>query len=521
MEIPISVIDICGKRTIEYVFEAISYFNNNFKEIRLRAFGCNINKGVEVAKILEESIDIEVEKSSLGSVKLNGVNIPYLDIPIRFDSNGNHVESYGDGNPEKISDHFNEGYIDYPTYHLLLDWHLRKNKQILIKESKGGELLTLFFDQGEIKYQKRFFDYKDENKRKISSRIDEALCRSGAVMPSNWKEIAAKLSTHDDVILGIDTNILYNCTVSEHLLPAVSMIELTEFVHTPNWILLVIPATVMYELEEAANIRHKDNNLKNEGRFAFRALQEIIELSDNIDIPGVSLLIVGEADAGLDNKTSLKRINENVYNLGMTLNDFKSILSKSGYENQVDHNTGNFKGSPPRKSSSGDMTIRNQFKKFLRQIDFHKGTYFLTSDKSNAALAMAEGLNPILIGNPQIKINKRNTPMKLKTENKGHGKEINFGIQTGKVIYELAVSFGSIEVGLGNKTVSLCADQKGKNMEHWVHKHLQIKKGELEKMVKNYHGKFSLKYCHQIWQKLIDKFEDIDWMPGSKYCCFK
>ena len=47
--------------------------------------------------------------------------------------------------------------------------------------------------------------------------------------------------------------------------------------------------------------------------------------------------------------------------------------------------------STQTKLSTGDMIIRDQFKQFLRQIDFHKGMYFLTSDKSNAALAQTEG----------------------------------------------------------------------------------------------------------------------------------
>lgn len=514
MNVPIAVLDICGKRTIEHVFEAVSYLNNNVKEIHLRAFGCNINKGVEVAQIIEEKFDIQIQKSVLGSVKLNNVKIPYLDIPIQFDGREIKDKSYGSNGGQNKSALLARDHFDYPLYHLLFDWHLKKNKRLDIKDNKGKILLTLTFEQEKIKYQRPYLNYKNDDERKKASRIDEALIRSGAAMPVNWKEISAKLSTHDDVILGIDTNILYNCFISEHLLPATTMIEATESVHTPNWILLVVPATVMYELEEAANFRYLDGNLKCEGRLAFRALQEIIELTDNIDIPGVSLLIVGEADANLDNKASLKRINENLYNLGTAVNELKNRFPETGTNNEKSFKT-LFKGSPPRKSSSGDMTIRNQFKTFLRQIDFHKGTYFLTSDKSNAAMAMAEGLNPILIGLPFIDTNRMIPPITLKDENEPGKNEIRLDIQVGKVIYEMAVTFGEISICYKNNKIRIHPDQKGKNMENWIHKHLFIEKNDVNKLLKDYHGTLSLQFCADIWNKLVDRFEDIDWMPGK------
>jgi hypothetical protein len=125
------------------------------------------------------------------------------------------------------------------------------------------------------------------------------------------------------------------------------IIESKKFVHTPNWVLLVVPATVMYELEEAANIRFENGNLKYEGRMAFRALQEIIELTNNIDIPGVSLLIIGEADLNLEVKTTSRRINENLFNLGVTVDNFRENFSQNN--GHQDHHC--FKGIPSQKAS--------------------------------------------------------------------------------------------------------------------------------------------------------------------------
>src|SRR2546428_6542105 len=45
--------------------------------------------------------------------------------------------------------------------------------------------------------------------------------------------------------------------------------------------------------------------------------------------------------------------------------------------------------------------IRDQFKAFLRGMDFRKGVFFLTMDKTNASLAAAEGLTALRIQYPR------------------------------------------------------------------------------------------------------------------------
>jgi len=513
------IIDVCGKRTIEYVFECISIYNNNHDKIRLRAYGSNINKGVEIAQILKDRIGALICQSLLDSIILNDVKIPYIEIPIQFPDK-NKIKRDHPNHREEIDTRFQKGFVNYSTYHLLLDWYFNQSRQIEIKDDKNKRLLTIFLKDGEVAYRKGDFDSYKKPDCDILNKINSALYRCGIVMPYKWQDIAHKLSHHDDVILGVDTNILYNCTISEHLLPAVTFIESTAFIHTPNWILLAIPATVMYELEEAANIRSRNGNLTYQGRMAFRALQEIIELTSNIDIPGVSLLIIGEADATVDTKTSLKKINENIYNLGITVDGIKDILHRDSPEKLNKHCS--FKGIPAPKNSSGDMTIRNQFKKFLRQIDFHKGTYFLTADKSNSALAMAEGLNPILISQGFIKNNGTILEInKLKDMDKNSTIELKMNIPIGNIIYEMAVSFGSIHVSYKDKTITLNSDKSGKELGRWLHKQLIIKKEDLETLMDGYNGECHLKLCVEFWKRLIEKFEDIKCMPDMQDVFYK
>src|SRR5437879_12393365 len=77
--------------------------------------------------------------------------------------------------------------------------------------------------------------------------------------------------------------------------------------------------------------------------------------------------------------------------------------------------------------------IRDQFKAFLRGIDFRKGVFFLTMDKTNASLAAAEGLTALRIQYPR-RLRK--------------GEELAMlpagSVLLARRVYELAVEFGTV-----------------------------------------------------------------------------
>jgi len=227
--------------------------------------------------------------------------------------------------------------------------------------------------------------------------------------------------------------------------------------------------------------------------MGFRALQEIIELNQCADIQGVSTLIVGEANPILDTRVEIQGLRQDFYKLGMS--KFKS-----------------------EKSSSGDMIIRDQFKNFIRQINFHKGTYFLTADKSNAALAGAEGLNPIyfwpgecyyknkyysnIISESQ-KDSRDKKSTNLAEEYTIKDTPVKLKVPVGKLIYEMAVEFGniSIEDETGEK-ITLECDRLGRSLDVWFYRRLEIKNEDYNILLKMYKGKFNLKIALDIWNKL-------------------
>jgi hypothetical protein len=297
--------------------------------------------------------------------------------------------------------------------------------------------------------------------------------------PSNCKAIARKLSEFDDVILGVDTNVLYSCTVSEHLIPALSLMNPRGYAPTPNWILFVIPNGVMHELEEAANLRNDAGYLGVGGRMGFRALQEVIELNQNVDLPGISLQVAGDANPILDTRVELQGLRRDL---------------------RASHKAGG--GRRPTKSSSGDMIIRSQFREFLRQVDFHKGAYFLTADKSNAALARAEGLCPIYIQPPS------RAPHRIRASD---GQTIDARAPLGKLVYELAVQFRPLTVRQGDSEIAVRCDSRGEKIEYWIYKSLEFEREDFEKLQSAYGGQFDLGKVNATWRKLVEELVELEY----------
>jgi len=507
------IIDIVSYNTLEYVFECLARFNAGHEKIILRAFGGNLSKGIEVAQILQKEVGVSIQKSAIESIRINDVQVPFIEIPLK--AGNTKLDRQANNDKETIGEKFGKmNFINYPTYQLLFDWYLKKKGYLKIltrgQRKQAVPLLEIREKDGIRNYEV----FKAENLEKKEGIKEEevinVLYRSGLLMPGKWKEIGKMLSKYDDIILGLDTNIMYRCSITRHLLPMVSLIEPREFVHTPNWVLLVVPSTVMFELEEAANIRdYRDKGLLlHKGRMGFRALQEIMELSENIDIPGISLLIHGETNPIFDTKNTLAKIRKDIH--------------RAIYNLRSEHQ---FPFHPPKKGSSGDMTIRYQFKRFLSQIDFHKGTFFLTSDKSNYAMAQAEGLHPIYIPYPGIPFRNGSSisidPVRIPEKVEEDGKQIMLNVPIGNLIYELAISFGEIIISFGEQSPSVECDRKGDDIGCWVHKQLRISNDDLSRLLKNYTGKFNLGKVYNLHKKVTDRFENVEWLTemGGAFLC--
>lgn len=492
-EIP--TIHVCGYRTIEHLFDCIAFLNEGHQRILLKGFGSNVGKVMEIAHILKLELGVKLLRSDSRTFYYNGVPMPGIEIPI--DARGRtKLDHPKEGKRSELNTEFNHvDYIHYCTYHLLISFYLRKSKELTItlkKHSASDPLLK-------IGVNGHSYTIKPVSKgRAETKRTASALYRSGLLLPRNWHEVARQLSSHDDVIAGLDTNMFYDCCVTRHILPILSLLECRPYVHTPNWLLFVVPATVMYELEEAANMRVDKGFLHHNGRMAFRALQEILELSEHIDIPGVSITVSGEVNPVLDTKGDIRGIREDIQTM------YKNIHTSSSTYFKV------------RKSSSADMSIRSQYKHFLRQIDFHKGAYFLTEDKSNSALALVEGLHPVYLSKPGGKHGMPQviSPARLQSE---EGDELlNVTPSIGSVIYELCVSHQEIMITAGDIGFTLACDGKGESMDYWLRKNLRMDRHTLEALLSQYEGRFNLRAIAGLWKKLTVGYENMEWPKPIK-----
>ena len=505
-------IHIVGRRTVEYVIECLLYAEK-YDEIQVNAYGGNVSKAIEVAHVLEQYVGYTIKEIHNFPFKLNGNVLPAVKINVLC--HAYRQQETQDPIIENLRRLPHETFINYPTYSLLVNHMMRQGSLDVFIEAEGMECKVMNIkDSGnEGLHYTTFLETVPEEaarKMRIIDKLGNTLIRAGITMPTYWKQIAQRISQHDDILLGLDTNMFYNCSMTAHLLPAISIIEPVEFVHTPNWIMLVVPGTVIHELEESTNLRKESGLLTYEGRMGFRALQEIMELSQSVDIQGVSLLVAGETDPILDTKADLKGIKEGIY-------DLVQHMSETSYRKR------------PRKSSVGDMTIRNQYKQFLRSMDFHKGTVFLTADKSNAALAMAEGLDSLYVKYENelmfqgamhtvkpMRISNNYAPEPGKKPVNEFGKNEKFlrvEPTLGNVLYELAVSFGKVTVqGPEGPGLTLKCDQKGESLIHWVHKQLRVNSHEIREVVKNYKGKHSLSHVHELYHKLNKQLGATEWL---------
>src|SRR5262249_10885659 len=139
-----------------------------------------------------------------------------------------------------------------------------------------------------------------------SGSIGAVYYRSGLTLSPNWHLVANALSQFDDVIIGVDTNILMQAVLSEQIMSSLFLVDPRAYVHTPNWVLIVIPNAVIHELEQMGNSRDSVGLLKENGRIAFRALEEILELHRSADLSGVSLTVVGAANPVMDTSVEVR-----------------------------------------------------------------------------------------------------------------------------------------------------------------------------------------------------------------------
>ena len=287
----------------------------------------------------------------------------------------------------------------------------------VIKEKTGKCDIFVCFDDknenkirlGEINLKKDMFIINNDTSNNqdliSSSTLVNALLRASLIKP-DLKKFRKQISQWDDIILGLDTNILYTGLISSCILDQFVKIPSGSFIDTPDWITLVLSKVAMGEIENRSNMKYETIDR----REALRAIQEIMLINKSKDLEGVSLFLAG-------------------------------IIPPS------------FQFSEGGKNTVRDSVIREQFRVFLKNLDFHKGSYFITSDFNNSVLAEAEGLISMYIKKP--KIEKR---------------EFDIGsndFAVSELLYELAVAFNPVILEAGGIEIRIESNWQGKTLEDW------------------------------------------------------
>src|SRR5215475_14279259 len=78
-------VDICGKRTLDYVIQSLAYLNRNTKDrlITIRGVGCNASKVTAVTQILVNEFGLSVLSSELRPLEIDEKQAPCLTIKLK------------------------------------------------------------------------------------------------------------------------------------------------------------------------------------------------------------------------------------------------------------------------------------------------------------------------------------------------------------------------------------------------------------------------------------------------------
>ncbi len=375
-----------------------------------------------------------------------------------------------------------DSIVSFPVLQMLSSVILDSSGSISVTKGNGRhhprELLEIQADSISYELEIKVSNRHHEERRWLTS----ALMRAGILVPE-WAGGMEAIWGFDDIIVGVDTNILHNCVITEHFLDAIMGKQLYSYSQKPNWILLAVPSTTLLEIENAANSSHS-GHLTHAGRMGFRSLQELFQLQRNSSYTGLSVVIVG--DKGPHPERSF------------TIMDQKSSRTERG-----DSRDGNRDEGHVKRVEHADFLIRNDFKRFLDRINFYKGIFFMTSDKTNAMLAETEGMSTLYAKNPSIV--KQGNRLRPATQR---------CVLLSRVIYEIAVEFGSIDLywnheKYGSQHIELEGAWLWKDMSNWAR--WDVKAGNSSstagKTLDSYrHWSIPVETLEEEWSDIVDNY---------------
>lgn len=310
-----------------------------------------------------------------------------------------------------IGEYFAAPESTYVITGSLLDYMIDKHVHVLTYDVSDDHV-----EYGlDLDWPEEFPEDKETTER---SRIKDTFLRAGIATHPNIQEVMKRLRNHDDVIIGIDSNVLWDCTLTSHLLEEIYADPF------PNWILIAVPRLVMAETENAANSKITSGSHPRagwpsyKGRIGHRALQEAMSIREqDPERPGLAMMSVGEMS-----------------------------------ENAGDINRSNWRL---------DALIRNQFQEFLDDINFHKGTYFLSQDRVNVMMSGTEGAEGLYLQKPEFEDFETGT---VSIE------------ELTRFVFEVSLQFGEITITeqSGDTSVTFEVFWPGKQVSDWREGRLNI-----------------------------------------------
>jgi len=424
----VSALLIKNRPITHYLLSIFSLFLEGKREISLKSYGSLNGKNADIIHLISEviiphafevkfqngiervsSIDGKVKASSLtATLQLAGEKAEQLSRQVQL----------GKGKSSELP-----SKLDICELELLCSL-LRRNDIFKIQLAtvvRGEELSIAEIDlkEGALSINTKFPEGKgDESIELQRPKLVDALARAGVLKPDleRHRKIIAQW---DDIILGLDTNLFYSCALTSFVLDAFLKIPSGDFIDSPDWVTLVLSKIAMSEIESHANYSKDPHSLYR--RLALRAIQEIMTIHRSKDLEGVSMFLTGLVPPEID----------------FTSRDTMIVR---------------------------DSLIRNQFRDFLKGLDFYKGSYFLTSDFNSATLAEAEGLVPLYIRMPHL--HQGGYRHKLFVA----GDKVNLS----ELIYELSVTFLPLVVKAEDIVLTIRTIWKDKNLEDWENWKLEV-----------------------------------------------
>jgi len=328
-----------------------------------------------------------------------------------------------------------EGYAFSFSCPAWMDIGLKEKKMVKGNEIDLGKISVN--SKGDIQYNplsRSNMPITVKNCQELQSYVESGLMRMGILQSDEYGELARDMCQYDDIIVAVDTNMFYKGQVTSALLDSFVGIARSDYLDTPNWIMIVASTISIGEIEHKANRKPSgtgDTVSFRERREACRGLQEFIEIGSCVDLEGVSLLLTGETPPEFN-------------------------FSRKGEE------------------IIRDETMRHHVKNFFKSIDFHKGTYFLTQDKICEMFAKAEGLHAFYL--PRKCLKSDDFPYSLSSIEKAG--DIH---NVSELVYELGVEL-PLEIvchgdGLDSCRFIIETDWAEKSVEDWENRRLRLTVG--------------------------------------------